>query len=121
MTTTQGIELFSNAGARRYYRGVVRNVEQTDEVDLPEAVTRIADVDAKSPERFLARLKKQSCMLLHLSEGVDETARKHFRALKLPSGEWAITSRSPASTALDSSTKTSRCSAAVRPPWCGRR
>ena len=92
VTTSQGIELFSNAGARRYYRGIVRNVEQTDEPNLPEAVTRIADVDAKSPERFLARLKKQSCLLLHLSEGVDQTARKHFRALQLPSGEWAITS-----------------------------
>ena len=92
VTTSQGIELFSNAGARRYYRGIVRNVEQTDEDDLPEAVTRIADVDAKSPERFLARLKKQTCLLLHLSEGVDQTARKHFRALQLASGEWAITS-----------------------------
>jgi 5-methylthioadenosine/S-adenosylhomocysteine deaminase len=92
VTTSQGIELFSNAGARRYYRGIVRNVEQTDEPNLPEAVTRIADVDARSPERFLARLKKQSCLLLHLSEGVDQTARKHFRALQLPSGEWAITS-----------------------------
>jgi 5-methylthioadenosine/S-adenosylhomocysteine deaminase len=92
VTTSQGIELFSNAGARRYYRGIVRNVEQTDEVDLPEAVTRIADVDAKSPERFLARLKKQTCLLLHLSEGVDQTARKHFRALQLPGGEWAISS-----------------------------
>jgi len=92
VTTSQGIELFSNAGARRYYRGIIRNVEQTDEPDLPEAVTRIADVDAKSPERFLARLKKQSCLLLHLSEGVDQTARKHFRALRLASGEWAITS-----------------------------
>jgi cytosine/adenosine deaminase-related metal-dependent hydrolase len=91
VTTSQGIELFSNAGARRYYRGVVRNVEQTDQDDLPEAVTRIADVDAKDPERFLARLKKQTCLLLHLSEGVDQTARQHFRALKLPSGEWAIT------------------------------
>ena len=92
VTTSQGIELFSNAGARRYYRGIVRNVEQTDEPDLPEAVTRIADVDAKSPERFLARLKKQTCLLLHLSEGVDQTARKHFRALQLPDGEWAISS-----------------------------
>jgi 5-methylthioadenosine/S-adenosylhomocysteine deaminase len=91
VTTSQGIELFSNAGARRYYRGIVRNVEQTDEADLPEAVTRIADVDARSPERFLARLKKQTCFLLHLSEGVDQTARKHFRALQLPGGEWAIT------------------------------
>jgi cytosine/adenosine deaminase-related metal-dependent hydrolase len=92
VTTSQGIELFSNAGARRYYRGIVRNVEQTDQADLPEAVTRIADVDAKSPERFLARLEKQTCLLLHLSEGVDQTARKHFRALQLPGGEWAITS-----------------------------
>jgi cytosine/adenosine deaminase-related metal-dependent hydrolase len=92
VTTSQGIELFSNAGARRYYRGIVRNVEQTDEEGLPEAVTRIADVDARSPERFLARLKKQTCFLLHLSEGVDQTARKHFRALQLPGGEWAITS-----------------------------
>jgi cytosine/adenosine deaminase-related metal-dependent hydrolase len=91
VTTSQGIELFSNAGARRYYRGVVRNVEQTDEPELPEAVTRIADVDARSPERFLARLKKQSCLLLHLSEGVDQTARRHFRALRLADGEWAIT------------------------------
>ena len=91
VTTSQGIELFSNAGARRYYRGIVRNVEQTDEPDLPEAVTRIADVDARSPERFMARLKKQTCLLLHLSEGVDQTARKHFRALQLPDGEWAIT------------------------------
>ena len=92
VTTSQGIELFSNAGARRYYRGIVRNVEQTDEPNLPEAVTRIADVDARSPERFLARLKKQSCLLLHLSEGVDKTARKHFSALQLPNREWAITS-----------------------------
>jgi cytosine/adenosine deaminase-related metal-dependent hydrolase len=91
VTTSQGIELFSNAGARRYYRGIVRNVEQTDEPDLPEAVTRIADVDARDPERFFARLKKQTCLLLHLSEGVDQTARKHFRALQLRDGEWAIT------------------------------
>ncbi len=92
VTTSQGLELFSNAGARRYYRGIVRNVEQTDEPNLPEAVTRIADVDARSPERFLARLKKQSCLLLHLSEGVDKTARRHFSALQLPNREWAITS-----------------------------
>ncbi len=91
VTTSQGLELFSNAGARRYYRGVVRNVEQTDEPNLPEAVTRIADVDARSPERFLARLEKQSCMLLHLSEGVDKTARRHFSALQMPNREWAIT------------------------------
>jgi imidazolonepropionase-like amidohydrolase len=35
-TTAQGIALASNAGIQRYYRGVVRNVEQTDEPELPE-------------------------------------------------------------------------------------
>ncbi len=46
-TTSQGIALASNAGIQRYYRGVVRNVEQTDEpAALPEAVTHISDVEA---------------------------------------------------------------------------
>ena len=91
VTTSQGIQLFSNAGVRRFYRGVVRNAEQTDEADLPEAVTRIDDVDAGNAELFLARLKKQTCFLLHLSEGADRTARDHFLALQMPSGDWAIT------------------------------
>ncbi len=29
VTTTQGIALFSAPGVRRYYRGIVRNVEET--------------------------------------------------------------------------------------------
>lgn len=91
VTTSQGIQLFSNAGIRRYYRGIVRNVEQTDEPALPEADTRIADVDAKDAQRFFSRLKKASCFLLHLSEGIDQAARKHFLSLQLPDDQWAIT------------------------------
>jgi 5-methylthioadenosine/S-adenosylhomocysteine deaminase len=91
VTTSQGIELFSNAGARRYYRGIVRNVEQTDQADLPEATAKIADVDANEIERFYQRLLKQSCFLLHLSEGVDDVARAHFLALQKPDRSWAIT------------------------------
>ena len=53
VTTSQGIELFSNHGGRRYYRGVVRNVEQTHDPALPEAGTRIADVKSKTAEAFL--------------------------------------------------------------------
>ncbi len=90
VTTTQGVALFSNAGVRRYYRGIVRNVEQTDEAALPEAATRIADVDGRTPTQFLERLKKQSCFLLHLSEGKDATARKHFQALHISGADWAI-------------------------------
>ena len=91
VTTSQGIALFSNAGVRRYYRGIVRNVESTDEAVLPEATTRIADVDMQSAKHFLERLKRESCFLLHLSEGVDATARKHFQALQISGEQWAIT------------------------------
>ena len=90
VTTSQGVQLFSNAGIRRYYRGIVRNVEQTDDADLPEASTKIDDVEAKDAKLFLARLLKQTCFLLHLSEGRDANARKHFLALQIGDNEWAI-------------------------------
>src|SRR4029450_6888846 len=51
----------------------------------------------KDANRFLARLKKEdSCFLLHLSEGVTDPAqplsmaRKHFLALEVSPGEWAL-------------------------------
>jgi cytosine/adenosine deaminase-related metal-dependent hydrolase len=90
VTTTQGIALFSNNGARRYYRGLVRNVESTADPDLPDALTRIADVDASDAASFLARLKKASCLLLHLSEGTNLAAHKHFEALHVAGDEWAV-------------------------------
>ncbi|MFV8131586.1 amidohydrolase family protein [Streptomyces syringium] len=94
-TTSQGIALFSNAGARRMYRGVVRNVEATDDPALPEAATRIADVEAANAGKFLARLNQGRRLLLHLAEGRDTDARDHFLALKLSDGDrddhWAIT------------------------------
>src|SRR6266568_7125399 len=89
-TTSQGIALYSNMGARRFYRGIVRNVEQTGDPDLPEAGTRIPDVDAKDARSFLARLAQKKCYLLHLSEGVDDSARKHFTSLEFEPGKWAI-------------------------------
>lgn len=91
VTTSQGIALFSNAGIRRFYRGIVRNVEETDDEDLPEVETRIADVEAQSAQKFLARLKRETCFLLHLSEGLDARAREHFLALNFAPNEWAIT------------------------------
>jgi cytosine/adenosine deaminase-related metal-dependent hydrolase len=100
VTTSQGIMLSSNAGVQRFYRGIVRNIEQTDDPDLSEALGRIADVDAKDARAFLARLKKEdSCLLLHLSEGVTQTgqadsiARRHFLALEVAPDEWAINDR----------------------------
>ena len=98
VTTSQGVMLASNAGIQRFYRGLIRNVEQTDDPTLLEAQGRIADVDAKDARSFLARLKKEdSCFLLHLSEGVtdpshpdDSIARRHFLALEIAPGEWAL-------------------------------
>jgi hypothetical protein len=89
-TSSQGLELFSNKASRRYYRGNIRNVEETDDPDLPGAAARIGDVDAGSAANFLRALKRKDCYILHLSEGVDETARNHFLALKLPGDEWAL-------------------------------
>jgi cytosine/adenosine deaminase-related metal-dependent hydrolase len=90
-TTSQGIALSSYAGIQHYYRGIVRNVEQTDDPDLPEAVDHIADVDAKDHDKFLKRLKQFDCLLLHLSEGTNTAAREHFLALKSATGSWAVT------------------------------
>ncbi|HEY7099772.1 MAG TPA: amidohydrolase family protein [Terriglobales bacterium] len=101
VTTSQGIKLNSNAGITHFYRGLVRNVEQTDDPALSVAQARIADVDAKDAKGFLKRLNKEdSCFLLHLSEGVtdasrpnDSVARKHFLALEVAPGEWALNDR----------------------------
>ncbi|MGZ4358602.1 MAG: amidohydrolase family protein [Gaiellaceae bacterium] len=90
-TTAQGIALSSYAGIPRFYRGVVRNVEQTGDPALPQAATHIADVEATDRDKFLARLKKLQCLLLHLSEGIDDAAREHFLALRSAAGDWAVT------------------------------
>lgn len=91
VTTSQGIALFSNAGITRYYRGVIRNAEAPDSADLKPASSRIADVEATDADRFLERLQSSSCLLLHLSEGIDAKAHEHFEALKNAAGRWAIT------------------------------
>jgi cytosine/adenosine deaminase-related metal-dependent hydrolase len=90
VTTTQGIALFSAAGIRRYYRGIVRNVEETNDKLFPQAGSRIADVDATNPQAFLNEIEKKKCFLLHLSEGTDDAAHKHFEALQISGGNWAI-------------------------------
>src|SRR5215210_7861885 len=89
-TTSQGIEIFSNKGARRLYRGNIRNVEETDDPDLPGAGTRIGDVDAGDAVSFLRSIQRKRCYILHLSEGTDEAARNHFLALRISDHQWAI-------------------------------
>jgi len=88
VTTSQGITLI-NTSIQHHYRGIVRNVEMTDDPALPRANTRVGDV--KNAASFLKRLDKSSTLLLHLAEGVDDTARDHFKALQIKGRKWAIT------------------------------
>ena len=90
VTTTQGIALFSAPGIRRFYRGIVRNVEETDDQAFPAAGARIGDVEAENAHKFLTTIKRKQCYLLHLSEGTDEAAHEHFEALDIPGDDWAI-------------------------------
>lgn len=90
VTTSQGITLKDAGGMRDMYRGGVRNVEKTDDPDLPHAGTRIGNPATGGAEAYLANLQNQTCYLQHLSEGVDETARGWFHRLQLPNGDWAL-------------------------------
>lgn len=87
VTTSQGITLI-NTSIPHHYRGIVRNVEKTDDPLLPRANTRVGDV--KNAASFKKRLDKSSALLLHLAEGVDDTARMHFKALRIDERKWAI-------------------------------
>ena len=90
VTTSQGVALYSNNGIQKFYRGNIRNVEDTRELDLDDALTKIADVEATKAKDFLTRLKKTHKLILHLAEGLGPTARVHFTALHLADDSWAL-------------------------------
>ncbi|NND08322.1 MAG: amidohydrolase family protein, partial [Saprospiraceae bacterium] len=57
--------------------------------DLPGAKTKIADI--KKASDLKKQLDKKNTYLLHLAEGIPQSANKHFKALKFPnSSKWAI-------------------------------
>lgn len=90
-TTSQGVTLAKSSGIVKHFRGLVRNVEKTDDPELPAALTHIADVVAAQRDKFLARLNGTKKLILHLAEGVDGPARRHFEALQDPhTHRWAI-------------------------------
>ncbi|MEX0290256.1 MAG: S41 family peptidase [Flavobacteriaceae bacterium] len=90
ITASQGITLASHGGITKFYRGIVRNVERTVDEDLESAKTKIADIT--DAPKLLEHLEKNSCYILHLAEGTQEKANKHFRALQLPNSmDYAIT------------------------------
>jgi 5-methylthioadenosine/S-adenosylhomocysteine deaminase len=94
-TTSQGITLKQWSGQiHRYYKGVLRTCEIGRPPALAQAHSHIADVEANDRARFHTMLKsaaqRNSCVLLHLSEGTNPAAREHFLALRDPQGVWAI-------------------------------
>ncbi len=90
VTTSQGLTLVAAPGIEHHYRGIVRNVEATDDPALPEALTRIADVDSASAFKKRLKTADKASLILHLAEGIGESARKHFLNLQLPDSSWAI-------------------------------
>ncbi len=90
VTSSQGITLASHSNIRKMYKGMVRNVEQTLDDDLKAAKTKIADI--KDASALKKQLDKGNTYLLHLAEGTQESANKHFQALRFPNtDDWAIT------------------------------
>ena len=92
VTSSQGITLASHGKITRMYIGIVRNVEQSVDPNLPDAQTKIADITdaAKLAETLEKPGDKKSSYLLHLAEGTQESANKHFKALQINANKWAI-------------------------------
>lgn len=90
VTTSQGISLKGDQ-LETYYHGAMRVVDDPGDPQFPRASTHIPDVDASDWASFKSEVDKASCLLLHLSEGLDAEARNAFLALK-SGGQWAISS-----------------------------
>jgi cytosine/adenosine deaminase-related metal-dependent hydrolase len=88
VTTSQGMSLFAAPGIAGKYRGLVRNVE--GDAGDPALRPALAIVDMGSPDKIADAIQNSSCVLLHLSEGLDQNARDEFLSLKLPNDQWAI-------------------------------
>jgi cytosine/adenosine deaminase-related metal-dependent hydrolase len=91
VTSSQGISLQSDH-LNAYYGSAMRVVEDPTERCFPRATTHIPDIEAVEWAQFKRTLDRTSCLLLHLSEGLDDKARAAFLALQNSQGEWAISS-----------------------------
>jgi imidazolonepropionase-like amidohydrolase len=90
VATSQGISLKGD-NMQTSYRSSMRVVDDPSDKQFPRARTCIPDVSASDWTKFKTELEKATCMLLHLSEGIDAAARDAFLALK-QGDQWAITS-----------------------------
>lgn len=83
-TTGQGIKTQVRGGFG-LYRGVMRNVEETDDPRLPEASTLVPDLYVKKQDRvesFRRTLETRAAYFYHLAEGIDAVSRQRFQDLQ---------------------------------------
>jgi 5-methylthioadenosine/S-adenosylhomocysteine deaminase len=88
VTTTQGVSLKGDH-LETCYRSAMRVVDDPADAKFPRAVARIPIIAAADWESFKRELDTASCLLLHLSEGLDAQARDAFLSLK-KGGHWAV-------------------------------
>ena len=84
VTTGQGMRM-KEQGVTKHFVGAMRNVETTDDPRLPEAATRVPDINPNRREdvdSFRRNLDRATAFFYHLSEGTDDAARRHFLNLK---------------------------------------
>lgn len=85
-TTGQGIKTQIRGGFK-LYDGIMRNVEQSSDAQLPQATTHVPDLklrkggDEQEYESFRKTLARQVCFY-HLAEGIDDASRVHFEDLR---------------------------------------
>jgi len=90
VASSQGISLKGD-NMLTSYRSAMRVVDDPGDRQFPRASTCIPDVTASDWAKFKNELDRVSCMLLHLSEGLDAKARDAFLALQ-NGNQWAINS-----------------------------
>jgi 5-methylthioadenosine/S-adenosylhomocysteine deaminase len=88
VATSQGIALKTD-DMQTSYRSAMRVVDDPADAAFPKASTHIPDVAATDWSAFRAQVESASCMLLHLSEGLDDEARAAFLSLQ-HDGQWAL-------------------------------
>jgi 5-methylthioadenosine/S-adenosylhomocysteine deaminase len=81
VATSQGIAL-KTEDMQTSYRSAMRVVDDPGDSAFPRASTHIPDVAATDWSAFKGQLDSSSCMLLHLSEGLDAEARAAFLSLQ---------------------------------------
>lgn len=84
VTTGQGMRMIER-GAARHFVGAMRNVENTDDLRLPEAATMVLDLNANQPDKvetFRRNLARAKAFLYHLAEGIDDASRQRFQDLR---------------------------------------